>query len=188
LISFAIFVFPVHGTILRAQHPALDPDTGTYALLATLAVAAISASVAANIHILERIGAVNTFSSASILAGAVLLAPILHPRRYIAIPLAAVYGLALGAMVSLHLLMLSTFLSSKEAGRWADDMPARVSIMLAVGGMCTFAGILVSAVVLERVESGSGMLLKIAGGCLVGGGVLVGLVRMYRWRDLGFAV
>jgi hypothetical protein len=183
LISFGVLVYAVYAILLLTQ--AYAPDQGTYALIAMLGVAALSASVAANQVFMRRIGPVNAFISAAIFAGAVTLAPVLYPRAYIAVPLGGVYGIALGALVSLHMIVTATFVSKKEEGRWADDMPARVAVVMALGGVSTFAGLLVAAVVAGSGHDMAGVTSKLAGGFMVGGGVLIGLVRVVRWREKG---
>jgi hypothetical protein len=187
LVSFGVLVYPIYAITLLTQSPSLfSPDQGFYALLAMLAVAALSASGAANSRIMGRVGPVNMFVAATIFAGAVMLAPVLYPRVYISVLLGGVYGIALGAMVSLHMIVAAIFVSTKEGWRWADDMPARVAVVVALGGISAFGGILVAAFVAQGGESGENVALKVAGACLVGGGLLIGLVRLIRWKEKGF--
>jgi hypothetical protein len=182
LVSFSILVYPVFLPTLLSQYPSLSEETGTYALLALLSVAALAAAVAGNHRVWQRVGPGNLFAAAVVFAGALVLGPVLHEKAWVAILLAGEYGAGLGAVVALHGLVLATFLSEREAGRWKDDMAARVGIVLAIGGVCAFAGIVGSAAVLESLEKGTSVVMKVVGGCLVGGGVLVGLVEGYRGR------
>jgi hypothetical protein len=183
LVAFGVLVYPVYEVAFLAQ--TWSPDQGSSALLSMLCIAALSASVAANQVFMQRIGAVNTFIAASILAGAVTLAPILYPRINIIILLGGMYGLALGALVSLHMIVAAIFVSKREKGRWADDMPARVAIVMALGGLSAFGGILVAASIAQSESGGANAAMKAAGGCMVGGGLLVGVVRVIRWRGKG---
>jgi MFS family permease len=136
LVFMGVLVYPVYVVILLTQPPGLFfPDTATYAILAMLGVAAMSGSVAANVRALRKVGPVNTFAAASVLAGAICLAPVSYPRLCVVVPLAALYGLALGALLSLHMIVAATFLSKKVQGGWDDDMPARVAIIMALAGL-----------------------------------------------------
>ena len=112
LVFMGVLVYPVYMVIFLTQPLGLFfPDTAAYAILAMLGVAAMSGSVAANVRALRKVGPVNTFAAASVLAGAICLAPVSYPRLYVVAPLAALYGLALGALLSLHMIVAATFLS-----------------------------------------------------------------------------
>jgi hypothetical protein len=180
LVSFGVLIYPVYGILLLAQDS--FPDQACFSLLAMLGVAALSASVAANARVRERVGPVNTFGAAAVLAGAVTLAPVLYPKAYIGILLGGVYGIALGAVMSLHMIVAAIFVSEKEEGRWADDIPARVAVVMALGGVSTCVGLLVAAMPAGSMAS---VMLKIAGACMIGGGLLIGLIRVMRWREKG---
>jgi hypothetical protein len=185
-ISFGALVYPIYAITLLTQSPSLfSPDQGSYTLLAMLAVAALSASGAANGRVMRKVGPVNIFVAASMFAGAVLLAPVLYPRIYVSILLSGVYGIALGAILSLHMIVAAIFVSEKEGGRWADDMPAKVAIVVALGGISAFGGILVAAFIVRSGVEGANAALKVAGACMVGGGMLIWLVRLMRWKEKG---
>jgi hypothetical protein len=177
LVSFGVLVYPVYGIAFLAQ--TWSPDQGTYAVLGMLCVAALSAPMAANQVFMGRMGPVNTFMVAAILAGAASLASVPYRQIYIGILLGCVYGIAFGALVLLHTVVATFFVSKKEEGRWADDMPARVAIVTALGGISAFGGILVAACMAPNAA------IKVAGGCMVGGGLLIGVVRVMRWTEKG---
>jgi hypothetical protein len=118
LVFSGILVYPVYSTVLLTQPPGLFfPDTASFGVLAMLGVAAISASVTANIRVLKRVGAVNMFAAVAVLGGAVCLAPVLHMRLLVVLSLAALYGVALGTVFSLHMIVAAVFLSKKVNGR-----------------------------------------------------------------------
>jgi hypothetical protein len=187
LIFFGIFIYPLYIVLILTQPPALYfPDTGTIALLATLSTAALSGCVSANEHVRKRLGPVNTFIAAAIFVGAVVLAPVRMPRLYVTITLGGLYGLALGAVLTLHIMVAAVFLSPNKM--WQDDMPARVAIVMALGSISAFAGIIALASVMEMYENGLDIALRVAGGCMIGGGSLIAAVRVWRWRKFFYAV
>ena len=189
LVFSGILVLPFYSIVLLTQPPGLFfPDTATYSVLAMLSVAAISGSAVANIHALRRVGPVNTFVAASVLGGAVCLSPTLYPKLYVVLPLAAVYGVALGAVFSLHMVVAASFLSRKVAGRWEDDMPARVAVGLVLAGLAAFGGVVGAAALIEGSGQGGRIAMQVAGACMGGGGVLVGCARLWRWKTFFYAV
>lgn len=183
LVFAGVLIYPVFNIVLLTQVPGLFfPDAAAYAILGMLGVAAVSGSVMANLRSLKKVGAVNIFVAASILAGAICLAPVLYPRLYVVVLLAGAYGVALGAVLSLHMIVAAMFLSKKVEGRWEDDMPARVAIIMALAGLGAFGGIVGAAALLEGNKNGEKVVIKVAGACMIGGGVLIGFARMWRWR------
>ncbi|KAF1940324.1 hypothetical protein EJ02DRAFT_406827 [Clathrospora elynae] len=190
LVFFSIFIYPMYIITLLTQPPALmAPEMGTYTLLATLGTAAFSSAICGNSAVMKRVGPVNTFVASAIFAGAVTLSPILYPRIYVSVPLAAAYGVALGPILSLHQLVAAIFLGQKEeGGKWRDDVPARVAIVMAMGGIGAFSGIVVLAAVAEGSAKGVDLVVRLAGACAVSGGGGVGMVRWFRWEGVGFAV
>ena len=183
LVFAGVLVYPVFNVVLLTQVPGLFfPDAAAYGILGMLGVAAVSGSVVANLRSLKKVGAVNVFVAASVLAGAICLAPVLYLRLYVVVLLAGVYGVALGAILSLHMIVAAMFLSKKVEGRWEDDMPARVAIIMALAGLGAFGGIVGAAALLEGNKNGEKVVIKVAGACMIGGGVLIGFARMWRWR------
>ncbi|KAH8642047.1 hypothetical protein IG631_04988 [Alternaria alternata] len=80
------------------------------------------------------------------------------------------------------MIVAAMFLSKKVEGRWEDDMPARVAIIMALAGLGAFGGIVGAAALLEGNKNGEKVVIKVAGACMIGGGVLIGFARMWRWR------
>ncbi|KAG9193784.1 hypothetical protein G6011_03819 [Alternaria panax] len=184
LVFMGVLVYPIYCVVLLTQVPGLFlPDAATYGVFGMLSVAAISGSFVANMRSLKKVGAVNIFVAASVLAGAVCLAPVVYSRLYVVVPLALVYGVALGAILSLHMIVAASFLSKKVEGRWEDDMPARVAIVMALAGFGAFGVIVGAAALIEGSEKGEQIVMKAAGVCMIGGGVLVACARMWRWRE-----
>lgn len=189
LVFSGILVYPFYSIVLLTQIPGLFfPDTATYSVLTMLSVAAILGSAAANIHVLRKIGAVNMFVAAAVLGGAICLAPVLYPELIVVVPLAAAYGVALGAIFSLHMVVAASFLSRKVDGRWEDDMPARVAIGMVLAGLSAFGGVVGAAALIEGSERGWQIAVKVAGACMVGGSVLVGCARLWLWKGVFYAV
>ncbi|CAN9180956.1 unnamed protein product [Alternaria alternata] len=183
LVFAGVLVYPVFSVVLLTQLPGLFfPDAAAYGILGMLGVAAVSGSVVANLRSLKKVGAVNIFAAASVLAGAICLAPVLYPRLYVVVLLAGAYDVALGAILSLHMIVAAMFLSKKVEGRWEDDMPARVAIIMAMAGLGAFGGIVGAAALLEGNKNGEKVVIKVAGACMICGGVLIGFARMWRWR------
>ncbi|KAB2110253.1 hypothetical protein AG0111_0g1261 [Alternaria gaisen] len=150
LVFAGVLVYPVFSVVLLTQAPGLFfPDAAAYGILGMLGVAAVSGSVVANLRSLKKVGAVNIFVAASVLAGAICLAPVLYPRLYVVVLLAGAYSVALGAILSLHMIVAAMFLSKKVEGRWEDDMPARVAMIMAPAGLGAFGGIVGAAALLE---------------------------------------
>ena len=189
LVFSGILVLPLYSILLLTQSPGLFfPDTATYSVLTMLSVAAISGSAVANIYALRRVGPVNMFVAAAVLGGAVCLAPVSYPELYLVVHLAALYGVALGAVFSLHMVVAASFLSRKVGGRWEDDMPARVAIGMVFAGLAAFGGVVGAAALIEGSEQGGRIAMKVAGACMIGGGVLVGCARLWRWKTFFYAV
>ena len=183
LVFAGVLVYPVFSVVLLTQAPGLFfPDAAAYGILSMLGVAAVSGSVVANLRSLKKVGAVNIFVAASVLAGAICLASVLYPRLYVVVLFAGAYGVALGAILSHHMIVAAMFLSKKVEGRWEDDMPARVAIIMALAGLGAFGGIVGAAALLEGNKNGEKVVIKVAGACMIGGGVLIGFARMWRWR------
>jgi hypothetical protein len=189
LVSTGVLIYPVYGTVLLTQAPALFyPDMAAYGVLGMFGVAAVSGSVAANLTCLKGVGAVNVFVAAAVLAGAVVLAPVVWPRLHVVVPLAMVYGVAIGAVLSLYMIVVAEFLSKKVEGRWEDDMPARVAIVMALAGLGAFGGVVGAAALIEGSERGWQIAFRVASAFMIGGGVLVGCARMWRWKKVFYAV
>jgi len=189
LVFSGTLIYPFYSILLLTQPPGLFfPDTAAYSLLAMLSVAAVSGSAAANIHVLRTVGAVNMFVAAAVLGGAVCLAPVLYPGLVVVIPLAALYGVALGVVFSLHMVVVASFLSRKVDGRWEDDMPARVAVGMALAGLAAFGGVVGAAALIDGSERGGQIAMKVAGACMACGGVLVGCARLWRWKVMFYAV
>ncbi|CAN9083218.1 unnamed protein product [Alternaria alternata] len=183
LVFAGVLVYPVFSVVLLTQAPGLFfPDAAAYGILSMLGVAAVSGSVVANLRSLKKVGAVNIFVAASVLAGAICLASVLYPRLYVVVLFAGAYGVALGAILSHHMIVAAMFLSKKVEGRWEDDMPARVAIIMALAGLGAFGGIVGAAALLEGNKNGEKVVIKVAGACMIGGGLLIGFARMWRWR------
>jgi hypothetical protein len=183
LVFAGVLVYPVFSVVLLTQAPGLFfPDAAAYGILSMLGVAAVSGSVVANLRSLKKVGAVNIFVAASVLAGAICLASVLYSRLYVVVLFAGAYGVALGAILSHHMIVAAMFLSKKVEGRWEDDMPARVAIIMALAGLGAFGGIVGAAALLEGNKNGEKVVIKVAGACMIGGGLLIGFARMWRWR------
>jgi hypothetical protein len=178
LVFYSIFTTPIYLVVILTQTPALfAPDLGTLALITCLGTAAVSASISANPIVRRRIGPVNTIIAACILAGAASVLPVFIPYVWLTLVSAGVYGIGLGAVTALHIKTTTVFHAEKAV--WHPDMPARAAMMMALGGVSAFAGILVSAVLMENMRNGVKFALGMAGGCLVAGG---GLIAVARWR------
>ncbi|KAL6712290.1 hypothetical protein ACN47E_000167 [Coniothyrium glycines] len=187
LVFFGIFIYPIYIVLVLASTPTLGfPDSCTTTLLVCLGIAALSACVVGNDCACTRVGPVNMLVTASIFGGAVLLAPVRLQLLAITTTLGAMYGLALGSFLALHIMVAAVFLSPNKM--WAEDMPARVAIVMVLGGLSAFAGIVSLAVVMEAYEHGVDIALRIAGASVVVGGAMVGAVRMKKWRRLGYVV
>jgi MFS family permease len=129
---------------------------------------------------------VNTLIAACILAGAASVLPAFIPYLWLTLISAGVYGIGLGAVTALHIKTTTVFHAEKAV--WHPDMPARAAMMMALGGVSAFAGILVSAIVTENMRNGVKFALGIAGGCLVAGGVLIAVARWRRCAKFRIAI
>lgn len=191
-IFLGIFTYPAYLVLLLTQPPTLfAPKTGTVGLLIMLSTASLSACLSANAHTRRRIGAVNTFAFASILAGAAALAPVRMPKAYVSFQLAAAYGLALGCFVPLNVVVTALFMGYQppEKGKARqDDIPARVAFVMVLAGICTFTAIMASSVLVENLEKGLDVVLRITGGLLIGGGVVILGARLVKWEGVWYAV
>jgi hypothetical protein len=67
-------------------------------------------------------------------------------------------------------------------------MPARVAIVMALAGLSAFGGVVGAAAFIEGSENGGQIAMKVAGACMIGGGVLIGCARLWRWKGVFYAV
>lgn len=179
LVFFALFIFPIYIVVVLTQQPALvSPDTGAWVLITMFATAALSACISANVCFRERLGPVDNFIASSIIVGAASLLPTWMPSFLSALVCGAVYGIGLGAIIALHIKVTTAFYKEKVV--WHQDMPARVAIVMVLGGCSAFAGLLVSAFVIENMENGVRIVTCVATGCLVVGGILIAFARWQR--------
>jgi hypothetical protein len=88
--------------------------------------------------------------------------------------------------MALHIKATTMFHGKRAV--WHPDMPVRAAVMMALGGCCAFAGILVSAVIMERVHGGSKIVACVATVCLVLGGVLIAVGRWRRCQMFYIAI
>jgi hypothetical protein len=187
LVFFGLFIFPIYIVATLAQPPALvSPDLGVWALVTTLASAAMSACISSNSAFRRRLGPVDTFSAASVFAGAASVVPAWMPSFVVVLACGTAYGIGLGAMVALHIKATTVFHREKVA--WHPDMAARTAIIMALGGGSAFAGLLVSAVAMEKMQDGVKLVQSVAAGCLFFGGVLIALGRYRRCAKFYMAI
>jgi hypothetical protein len=187
LVLLAIFVFPTYIVLILTQPPALLPrGTATYILLATLVTASLSACVAANRGLRTTLGPVNTFVAACVVAGAASLIPAWIPTFWAASVCGAAYGIGLGAIMALHIKVTTVFHGKKAV--WHADMPVRAAVTMALGGCSVFAGILVSAIIMEKLSNGPKIVACAASTCLVLGGALIAVGRWQRCRMFWIAI
>lgn len=187
LVFFALFIFPIYITIILAQPSSqISPDTASYSLIAVLTTAAISGSISASPVFRKRLGPVDTFVASCILAGAASLLPAWMPTIPVALACGAAYGVGLGSIAALHIKVTTVFHAEKVV--WNPDMPVRAAVMMLLSGGSALTGILVSAIMLENVESGVKIVASGAAGCLVLGGALVAIARWKRCRKFHVAI
>jgi hypothetical protein len=187
LVFFAIFNFPIYIALVLTQPPShLNPDTASYALITTLITAATSASISANPVFRARLGPVDTFIASSILAGAASLLPAWMPTLPIALACGAAYGVGLGAIAALHIEVTTVFHGEKVV--WRPDMPVKVAVMMLLGGLSALTGLIISAIVIENVESGVKIVACGSSGSLVLGGASIAFARWRRCRKLFVAI
>jgi hypothetical protein len=187
LVFFSIFIYPIYIILIPTQPLALrSPDTGAWSLVTTLATAAMSACVSANTNFRKRLGPVDTCTAACFLAGAVAFVPAWMPNLPSTLVCSAAYGIGLGALIALHIKITTVFHGGKLV--WSPDMPACAAVMMALGGGSAFAGLLVSAVVIENMENGVKIVAGMAAGSLLAGGVLIAFARWRRCRKFYVAI
>jgi hypothetical protein len=178
LVFFSIFIYPIYIVLIRTQPPTLlSPDTGAWSLIAALATAAMSACITANANFRKRLGPVDTCTAACIFTGAVSFVPAWLPNLPVTLFCSAAYGIGLGALIALHVKITTVFHGEEVV--WYPDMPARAAVTMALGEGSAFAGLLVSAVVMENMENGVKVVVCMAAGSLLAGGVLMAFAR---WR------
>lgn len=180
LIFSAMFIYPLYTTLLLTHHNH-NPSISTTSLLTLLTLATPAAILAPNPSILQHITPIPIFTLASILCGAFSLLPLYIPIPWLAVLCSAVYGIGLGAIIALHIKVISIFYAGKGG---QQDIGGRVVVMMVVGGVSAFVGVLVTGVLVEGWRVGGRVAGGVAAGCLVGGGVLVGLAGWVRCGKL----
>jgi hypothetical protein len=143
-------------------------DFGPYVLLTLYSTAAISSLFAAKIPPI-RLSPTTLFVASTFLTGVAIMPIIWMPTLYIAIPCYAVFGVRLGNISTLWIKMLAWFLDGdgeKRLGRV-------VCTVLAVGGFGVGGGVVGAAAMLQSMKIGVEVVLGIAAGCLILGGLVV---------------
>ncbi|KAF2801045.1 hypothetical protein K505DRAFT_291517 [Melanomma pulvis-pyrius CBS 109.77] len=184
-----LFIYPLYSVLLISSYPSHTfPTEPTKALLGTYGVAMLAAPFSANGYLRTTLGPVNSLIAATVVAAACLIAPAWIPYLGIALPFNIVYGVALGAVLSLHTKALSVF----HWSRWSyhDDMAGRAGVVQAVAGLFVAAGVVWTAWVVDHTgmrgrwalrncELGFGVAMSIGAVTMLVGAVFMALGR---WR------
>jgi ABC-type branched-subunit amino acid transport system permease subunit len=93
-----------------------------------------------------------------------------------------VYGVGLGAVAALHIKVTTVFHGEKVV--WRPDMPVKAAVMMLLGGLSALTGLIISAIVIENVESGVKIVACGSSGNLVLGGASIAFARWRRCRKL----
>ncbi|KAI8935428.1 hypothetical protein NX059_008006 [Plenodomus lindquistii] len=190
-IFFSIFIHPIYIVLILTQPPtSKPPERGTVTWLVSLGCAACVACLSAHAQVRRRTGVVNLFACSAMLAGATVLAPIRTSQAYINLSIAVIHGGTLGALFPLHIMVAAMFLASEvqEGKPWREDVPARVALVMAIAGMCAFVGIITASALIENLDHGVDIALRMAGAGLMSGGMLVATARFVKWRKFWYAV
>jgi hypothetical protein len=199
LLTFAgVFIYPVYSILLLSNSPSHTfPATPTWHLTITYAFAALAAPYAANRRLRTTLGPVNTFISATLLAASCILVPVWLPYPSITLAYDILYGIALGAIISLHTKVLSVFHWSTFSHY--DDMPARAAVVQTVAGTFVAAGMMWTGWVVDHtsekgrlvfkdVELGFGVAGTVAAYTMLAGAVLMAVGRWRRCPRIYIAV
>ncbi|KAF2744695.1 hypothetical protein M011DRAFT_408031 [Sporormia fimetaria CBS 119925] len=174
-----IFIWPAYMILLIVSPPAQAPVSIAYQqALLMHAFGFLSAAFSCSPWLRSRLGPVNTFISASGIAGACYLTPGWMPWSIITLPLSLVYGACLGAILSLYIKVLYTaawFGHPEPRTRGAPHLG--VGIVLAVSGTLAACGVLGAA---AMVDAGLGFRwgMSGSGGVVVLGAVVMGVGRV----------
>jgi hypothetical protein len=173
---FLISTSPSHTLLL----------TPAWYLIVTYAVATVTAPFTTNRRLRCTLGPVNTFIAATLVASACIIVLVWLPYPSVAMPYNILYGVALGAILSLHTKALSVFHWSKFS--YHDDMPARAAVVQAVAGLFVAMGIVWMEWILDHTgekgrlvwkgaEVGFGVSGTVAAYVMLGGAVLMAWAR-----------
>ncbi|KAJ4371280.1 hypothetical protein N0V83_004497 [Neocucurbitaria cava] len=183
LVFFGVFIWPIYVVLILSHAPAfLWPDAGAWTLLAMLGTAFFASPVCANVHFRRHLPPVASFSAACVFAGVSVITPAWVPQFWFSVGCGAAYGVALGAILTLHIKVVAVF--HPLHGVWHPDMPVRGALMMALGGIAAAAGFVTTAVLLEKKKNGSKIVAILAIVCLMLGGMMIAGVRW--WRRKGF--
>jgi len=180
LIFFTAFVWPTFFPLLFSSHPIYEfPYQATHWLLALFGAAALASAYIGSLHLQRHLGAVNTFTAASVYAGLILLAAAWNPGFWVWGILTVLYGFCLPAILVLHTKVVAVFLGRepRRGWRWLG-----VHGFAFGRGVAILAGIGVAGMFIEATGRAD-VILGYCGGLLLVGGAMVGAARFCRYSE-----
>lgn len=178
LIYTTILIPPIYTVLFLSSSSANHfPDTGARVLLFMFGAACVSAPACANQRVSRYLGPVTCFSAACLFAGVSLIGVTWVPVGWVATLSGVAYGMGLGVVVTLRERVVGV-LCEEEGGE-------RQVGMFMWSGVCAAAGIVASAVVLERTDAGMTIISIVCIAGLVAGGSIVVGVGWLRGMECG---
>ncbi|KAF2689853.1 hypothetical protein K458DRAFT_289350 [Lentithecium fluviatile CBS 122367] len=182
MLFFSLFVWPTFAVMLVSTPPSNQfPEFGAYVLFAAFAAGTITSIYASSAHARSKLGPVNIFIAASIVAGCSALAPAWSPYFYISLAWGCVYGAMLGAMLTLHVKVTTAFHSSGIS--YHPRMVRNFQVVSVASGIVAGSGVFLAGVFVQW-EGGMRGVLTGYGVAMVVGGALMGVGRWLGWRGL----
>lgn len=187
VVSVALLVPPLYLPLLLSRSPSqYRADAGFYTLFVLFGTALLTSSLVAKVSS-ARLSPTTLFTTCTLLTGISLIALLWMPMLYVALPCAAVFGMGLGGVCTTWIRVLAKDLGhgegaeldtgggSAKLGRWS-------CVVVALGGMTAGGGTMGAAAILQRMEKGVDIVLGVTSGCLILGGLILGIGAFCRHR------
>ena len=168
LVLPSILIPPLYIPLLLGVRSPYRADAGIYTLLPLYTTALLTSALPPRIPP-SRLSARTLCSAASALAEIAFIPLIWTLRLEIAVPSAAVYGAGLGTVC------VTCFQVLEDCGSGVTRSTGSLSVVALVLGLCLAGAIVGGAAVLQGFETGGAIMLGAVAGCLVVGGLGLGI-------------
>jgi hypothetical protein len=186
MVFLSLFLWPTVAVVFISSPPSNQfPESGAYLLFATFVAAMASCSYSGSAFARRKLGPLQMLIISSLLAGFCTASVPWSPYLYVAVGLSCVYGVMLGAILTLHLKVVMAFHWSGVA--YHPDMMQSFRTASALLGVCAGVGIFLGGLIVE-LTGGFKIALAAWGGVMIAGACLMALGRWKRVKEWRLAV
>jgi hypothetical protein len=171
LIFAYVVAWPMFFPLLLSSRPLYEyPDYAAYWMLGTFGAGALTASFFARSCPRRGLGAVNTFTAASIFAGCLLIIAAWVVNFWVWGIISVLYGLCLGPLIALHVKVFDLL-----CRYWTKRRPSPFGL-----GIFAFGGISVVGLMIQSLGDGS-VALTVSGVVMLVGGCFMAVGRWLKY-------